>query len=734
MALPLDLAGLAEGVLLGSGLSRREGQLRAMRLIARVVEGATPARAAAVEAGTGTGKSFAYLLPAMLSGRRAVVATAKKTLQAQLKDKDAPFVASLVRSFTGRDPSVAVLLGKNNYLCPALLRRRLEELGEAAARKAGPDGRPIRPPELCFLDRVAAWAAAGGSGLRDDLPPWPDAPGTPEDREAWWHRVSAADDDADCRECPDVELCAFRLAREAAARADVVLANHHLVAADFLLRRKAGLTLFAAKDALLPELLILDEAHAFPEAFRSALEASLSAARWHRLKTDILRFTERDLPERLLRMDCGLWTLQYAREKAEAARDHVAKNAGHVEEALEALFSWGVEALRQTGRDRLLLLPGAGYPEGRELLRRVDWFLSVLLSYPERVLESARLHVSEDHPDCRAASRRMDRLRERCSEFLEAVGRTVLLVRHYRLAGEEGDCVEFDGRRFTARPVGVASELRALWGCYSKVILTSATLFPLPLNAGGGEWFDKHYGFAPGEAAKISLPSPFDYARQMEAYVVSDPDLDPDLCGGGEEDAKRRARRIRKLAEIVFRTAGAVPGGTLALFTSYREMRDVAALLAGRVPRDRLLVQGRDGGSAELLERFRSHGRALLLGVASFWEGVDVPGEALSALVIAKIPFPCPDDPLAEAQKWFAGRNWFRKVWVPAAALALRQGVGRLIRTEEDRGVVVVCDPRAAGRHRFLIDACLPVKAKAVAGPAVPDQDVSSEVTEAWGW
>lgn len=677
-------------ILEAPGLQRRDGQLKMACAVAQVLAGERPERHAAVEAGTGTGKSLAYLVPVMLccveKKKRAVVATATKTLQEQIVQKDAPFAAELVKEATGKTPSFAVLYGKVNYLCHVLLYKRLAEIGHLAT------------PEICYLERLAAWLETGGSGLRDDLPAFPDI----EVQDWWWSRVSAEDDDADCSGCP--LACAFKSARDAAAQADVVVANHHLVAADWLLRQKAGLSLFAAKGEEPPQVLVVDEAHEFLDALRGALEASFTAGRVARLQADALRFL-RELAE---------WAdgngfkqeAEYVREKRAAAEGFTEKEWPGVQGALASLFA----ALdgRLGARDRLLIFPGsAPRAEAEAAASALDRFFSWragLLSYPVRAVEALDAADEGLRRELERFERRCDRLLERADELLAALRRSALAEESYRVKGSAGDTCWYERGRIAAAPVDVSGAARDLWRRYEHVILTSATLYPFP-QSDGFAWFRQAYGFAEDEVVQGVVASPFRFEEQMRAVVLTDPDLTPVAVAVRE----RAERRARKLAGAVLRAAEASPGGVLALFTSYREMREVAALVCCKLPPDRpLLVQG-EAGKAELLARFREHGRAVLFGVASFWQGVDVPGDALSTLVIAKLPFPQPDDPIVEALCWLAGGDWWRRVSQPLAALTLRQGVGRLIRTETDAGLVVICDPRAAGRHRWFVQSCLPV-------------------------
>ncbi len=689
-------------------------------LIARVLAGDRAERHAAIEAGTGTGKSYAYLVPTMLwaaeTGQRVVVATGTKNLQEQLVKKDAPFVQELIWMATGKRPRVAVLFGKNNYLCPRLLTRRLEELWAKAnaSLAVGVALGRREQEELCWLDLLAAWLEDSGSGFKDHLPAWPYLPGAAEDRDYWWGRVSAADEDADCPHCTFKAACGFRKARDEAALADVVIANHHLVLADLLLRRKAGLSLFTPRKGTgkPPEVLVVDEAHDLPDAARGALEAAFSRRRVSRLRADALRFFRelRDWAE-----EAGLVAAEYATDKFSIAEDFDRREFPRLERDLDALFAWARNYL--AGEECRSLHPGAAPPvEKLDLPGKLSWFFVNLFSFVERVVEAVGAEVEGDRDlerEFDPFARRAERLAERWEELWEAFCRAVLLERHYRLAGQKGDvCYVERPERFVAHPADPAPVLRGLWSCYDHVFLASATLFPFPQSE-GFSWFRERFGFGEEELAMGVVPSPFDYERQMQAVVLTNKELAPPDGDRREETGEQYVRRVETLARAVLRTLEKVDGGVLALFTSYREMRDVAGLVERSLPAGRaLLVQG-EAGKSELLERFKEHGRAVLFGVASFWQGVDVPGSALSAVLIARLPFPRPDDPDVEAECWLAGqRKRWVKVYLPRASLALRQGVGRLIRTEADTGLVVIADPRAAGVHKRLVRNCVPVELK----------------------
>lgn len=703
----------AEALLAAEGLRRREGQVKMLRLIAQSLAGERPEKLVAIEAGTGTGKSLAYLVPVMMqcveSGRRAVVATGTKNLQDQLAKKDAPLAADLVARAAGKRPTVAVLYGKSNYLCPALLRRRIREMQERIFLS------PAAQDEAAFLERLATWLGEGGSGFREDLPAWEDVPGSQDDREHWWARVSAADDDADCQACreEEKEACAFRAARETAAVADVVIVNHHLLMADFLLREHAGMSIFAEKAKRPPEVLVVDEAHDLLEAAQSALEVGFTRARVARLRTDILRFLK-DLDTYAAGHGLGSVTKQVL-SAAEAWNN---ERFPLLEAYLNELFAWIDHAIG--GKDRMPLLPGQIPGGAEDILRQLEAFFSPttgLISFIRSPVEILEITVAtsgkEAEKDFARLRRRFDRLRERFQELCEAFRRAVLLERHYRLLGEKGDVCWIEPGRFAAHPQDVSGWLRQVWIAHENVIMTSATLFPFP-QSDGFAWFGAKFGLDSQRTAMGVVHSPFRYDEQMHALILTNPDLLP-VDSSGENAQDRAERRVRKLAEIVAAIAAKARGGVMALFTSVQEMRRVAELVEPMLPEGRiLLVQGRDGGKAEVLARFKEHGKAVLLGVDSFWQGVDLPGELLTSLVIAKIPFPSPDEPQVEAEVYLAGRDWWKKVYRPRAALILRQGVGRLIRTEDDKGVVLIADPRAAGRHRQLVYSCIPTEPKEV--------------------
>jgi Rad3-related DNA helicase len=729
--------GAFERVLPSFGLALRPGQAR---MALAVAEALAAGRRLAVEAGTGIGKSLAYLVPVMLAaamaGVRTVVATRTRNLQAQLALRDALLAAEVAERLAGRRVRFAVFKGKANYLCPMLLERRLALLtgggreppaGGGAAR-TGPaavaEGLVRRAPELRFLDRLAAWLDGGGGDL-DDLPPWPDVPLDSGARQAALARVSAGDDGAVCRACPGefAGRCPFQRARREAAAAHVVLANHSVVAADLRVRQASGGRAAALKGDPAPSVLVVDEAHEFEESVRAAFEVRVSPSGCARLASDFAELLD----------DAGRAAAAGAppeRRKA-AAEDWLrARKAAEIlraelERAAEELFEAGRAALAAGGGEKVSLAPDG--EAGRRVAEKARAFLAALNAFANSCAAWARSLLEflpaaggpeeegadEDEPrpgvaagEALEALERLRRLGKRKEELASAARRACLMEGHHLSGGNDAVWAERarGGVSFHAAPVDVRGILRAAWELYrGGAALTSATLFP-----GRGEEARaallEGMALGPGAAA-LEVPSPFDYGRMARCVAVANAELDPD----GDP-----ARRAECLADAVVRIRNKVGGGVLVLFTSFREMRAVAELLRSRLDGD-LLVQG-EAGREELLERFRSHGRAVLLGADSFWQGVDVPGDALKAVVLARLPFPVPDDPIRAAKARLIakeGGDPFLRLDLPACAVRLRQGFGRLIRSETDTGWVYVLDPRltGAGRkpYRRRLQAALPV-------------------------
>jgi ATP-dependent DNA helicase DinG len=561
------------------------------------------------EAGTGTGKTYAYLVPALLSGERVIVSTGTKALQDQLFFRDLP----KVRSVLGTRLKTALLKGRANYLCLYRLDQTVR------------DGASFDQRQASQLAAIRAWSARTRRGDRMELAE------VPEDSPLWL-RVTSTPENCLGVECPFYDDCHVITARREAQEADLVVVNHHLLFADLALKQEGFGEILPGAQAF-----ILDEAHQIPELAGQFFSQSLSARQLTELAQDALS-------------ECSGITgaIGLLLEPVEALQDAVRK----LRLALEPLPTRGPfhELLKREG------VPSALHDLGELLAALTD----LLASQAERSRGFMNVHE-------RAASltERLDRILEEHSEQD---------VRWYELFPR--------GFALHATPLDLAAPLRAMRErTHAAWIHTSATLSV----AGRFEHFARQLGL--DDPQTLSLESPFDYARQALCYL---PDGLPDPA------ARDYTERV---IDAVMPVLEASNGRAFLLFTSHRALRRAAELLADRVPWP-LFVQG-TAPRHQLLEEFRASGHGVLLGAASFWEGVDVAGEALSVVVIDKLPFAAPDDPVLQARLEAleqSGINPFMGWQVPSAVIALKQGAGRLIRDVHDRGVLVLCDPRLTSK------------------------------------
>jgi ATP-dependent DNA helicase DinG len=560
------------------------------------------------EAGTGTGKSLAYLVPALLSRRRVVVATATKALQDQLLTKDVPAAAAAL----GREVRVAVLKGRQNYLC----RRSLDGL----RLLGGAAGALFRTAEDARqYEALRDWLETTETGDRAELPFEP--------RETLWTDLSVGADRCRKKTCHFASMCFAEAARERAGQAELVIANHALYFADLALRGRSG-----EGSGVLPdhEAVVFDEAHRLEEA----------AAAWFggRVSLPGLRLLLRDV-ERACR---------------EAGTPPPAGALADVDRlAVAAIGSLEPEA----GRRRLA---------DADVERSLDAF-DALADALGRLADG--LHGGGED---------LDALAKRARGAVADVDACLDLDDPGKVSWAEPGAVAW-------APVDVSGILEErLWSGATTAVLVSATLEPRFLR----ERLGLH------EARELVVSSPYDYRSQALLYV---PARFPE---------PRTPGYFRALADEVVALCSLSRGRALVLTTSYRSLGELAERTAARIPFP-VLVQG-DAPRERLLERFRQEVDSVLLATATFWQGVDVQGESLSLLVIDKLPFAPPDDPLNEARCERiarAGGDWFAEYALPAAVLQLRQGFGRLIRGREDAGVVAILDPRLRTRsygRRFL--------------------------------
>ncbi len=581
------------------------------QIMARAVSAALCGRTVLIsEAGTGTGKTFAYLVPALLSGAKVILSTGTRTLQDQLFHRDIP----VVRKALGMPGRVALLKGRANYLC----LHRLDHTVHSAAA--------LSRTERASLQVVQTWAQRTRSGDIAEVGEIPEGA-------ALWQQVTSTADNCLGQGCRHFADCHVVRARRGAQEADLVVVNHHLLFADLALKDEGFGELLPGADAF-----ILDEAHQLPEVATAFFGTSVGS----RQIEDLLRDTQRE----------------------------AAEQAGELA-ALRPLLDRVPKPLYDL---RLAM--------GSEI-RRGAWLELLAPGLVSRPLEQLQAALG-------ALGERLAVTAERSKGLESCWRRSVGLLD--RLALVTGPDIEQRVQWFETRarsfslhvtPLDIAPTFQACVAARRCAwIFTSATLAV-------GARFD-HFAARMGlrNAETLRLESPFDYASNALLYV---PPAMPDPAAPEYTDAVvARALPILEASR----------GRAFLLFTSHRALRRAAELLQDRLPFP-LLVQG-EAPRAELLSRFRAHGDAVLLGTGSFWEGVDVRGPALSCVIIDRLPFASPGDPILQARiatLRASGGNPFVDWQLPSAVLSLKQGVGRLIRGNEDRGVMVVCDPRLLSRR-----------------------------------
>ncbi len=571
-------------------------------------------RVLVAEAGTGTGKTFAYLVPALLSGGKVIVSTGTRTLQDQLFNRDLP----TVRAALGVPVSTALLKGRANYVCPYHLGRNVLE------------GRFQTPQDAADLREIARFAAVTRNGDRAECT------AVREDSPAWQAATSSRDN---ClgQECPNVRECFVLAARRAAMEADVVVVNHHLFFADVMLRDEGMGELLPASNAV-----IFDEAHQLPETASLFFGESVSTTQLLELARDTRSETIAGA------RDC--------RELIDATRalEKAARDLRLVFGADPARLSH-VQAAGRPGFDAAI----------RDLSDRLKAFGALLETQAERSEGLANCLRRTEEVGARLA-------RWRSSDETELVRWVEIFTQSAVL---------------NATPLQVSDVFRRQVEAQPKAwIFTSATL------AVGRDF--GHYCEELGLAALAAPPitavwgSPFDYAHQALLYA---PEGMPD---------PNHPDYVEAVARLALPLVRAARGRTFVLCTSLRAMRRLHGLivegLASNADALPVLLQG-EGSRSELLERFRRLGNAVLVASQSFWEGVDVPGEALSLVIIDKLPFAPPDDPVLSARVEHlrkTGHNPFMHYQLPRTVINMKQGAGRLIRSERDRGVLCICDPR----------------------------------------
>lgn len=632
------------------GFCVREGQREFAVEAARAVEEKTILVA---EAGTGTGKTFAYLTPALLAGATCVISTAGKSLQDQLCAKDLP----ALRDALGVPVKVALLKGRANYVCHFRLELTASE------------GRLPEQDSYLKLRKIQRFAAVSRTGDRAELPD------VPEDDRLWSLVTSTRENCLGKDRCPNYDDCFVKKAREDAMQSQVVVVNHHLYLSSMALKRESD-----AIDGMLPQaaLTVIDEAHQLPGIASSFFGTSFSTYDVENVSMEARRLG------RTKCNDGAEWEILYDRVLkagrefrldaqriglAEGERLDVDEIEGFGElypgfERLRAAFAAMGEAMRANeGRDNALDTLAERHAE---LMEQMEAWTAIFVKCRNGAADEASEGEAagdaevggEAGPEAGAAS------------GADAEVRWLEVSQH--------------GIRFNLTPLSFAEEFREMrereGGAW---VFTSATLS----SAGRFDLFKQRLGI--GECVERTWESPFNYWEQGCFYL---PQMPP--------PANNTAVHTHNVIEKVWPLINAAGGRTFVLCTSLAAVRAAADELQARLEANGnpypLFVQG-DGPKMRLIEEFRAHGNAVLVGSMSFWEGVDVKGEALSLVVIDKIPFAPPNDPVMMARSRAveaSGRRPFDEITLPEAVITLKQGAGRLIRSEGDRGMLVICDPR----------------------------------------
>jgi ATP-dependent DNA helicase DinG len=594
----------------------RRGQLQMAQAVEQALE---ERRHLIVEAGTGTGKTMAYLVPVIRSGKRVIISTGTKNLQEQLFHKDIPFLERALFPNGEAKLSVCYMKGRSNYLC----RQKLYDL----------TGQPVLSglEEIEQYGAIAAWEKTTQTGDRAELAALPEL-------SALWHKLDARAEACIGQKCSSWEKCFITEMHRRAMESDIIIVNHHLFFADLAIKQQAE---YAPDAGILPEVgaVVFDEAHELEDVAGNYFGVAVSNGRVEELCRDV-------------------------------------EGALQKNQQLSGTLAGAVKSLRDRATFFFALLPqGEGrfaFENRREFLEENgDEFLGLQQSLQRLISELENLPSKPE--EVFAFVRRAQELQVQFGFLMESEDRNTVFWIERRRGGRDRLNVFLQ-----ATPIDVAPIMKAcLFDKLECAVLTSATL----AVGGGFEYVRRRLGLE--HAREVVLPSHFDYENQALFYVP--PDL-PD---------PRTPQFVGKASDLIRRMLEITRGRAFVLFTSYAQMKEVHQRLLGEIEFP-MLLQG-DAPKSALLEEFRLTPNAVLFATSSFWQGVDVQGEQLSCVIIDRLPFAVPTDPVVAARVRAVdadGGNAFFQYQVPAAVITLKQGFGRLIRSLHDRGLLVLLDNR----------------------------------------
>jgi ATP-dependent DNA helicase DinG len=598
------------------GYEFRRGQLQMAQAVEQALQ---EKRHLIVEAGTGTGKTLAYLVPVIRSGKRVIISTGTKNLQEQLFHKDIPFLEQALFPAGKGKLNVCYMKGRNNYLC----RKKLYDLTDQPVLSGY--------EEIEHYQAIAAWEKTTGTGDRAELASLPEA-------SALWHKIDARADTCLGSKCSAFDKCFITEMRRKAMESDIIIVNHHLFFADLGIKQQSE---YAPDAGILPDVgaVIFDEAHELEDVAGGYFGVAVSHGRFEELCRDVEASLQRN-------------------HKLTSALSGILKSLRDRAMFFFALLPQGKDRFAFENRREFLEENGEEFLALQQALRGLGSALEGIPSKPEEVFNFAR---------------RAQELGVQLSFLMESEDKNTVFWIERRRFGRDKQNVFLQ-----ATPIDVAPILKTcLFDNLDCAVLTSATL----AVGGGFEYMRRRLGLE--HTREVVLPSHFDYQNQAILYVP--PDLpDPRT----PQFAPQAADCIRRLLEIT-------RGRAFVLFTSHAQMKDVYQRLLGVLDFP-LLLQG-DAPKNALLEEFRLTPHALLFATSSFWQGVDVQGEQLSCVIIDRLPFAVPSDPVVAARVKSIdaeGGNAFFQYQVPAAVITLKQGFGRLIRSLHDRGLLALLDNR----------------------------------------